>query len=112
MIKTTNKDIKSRFYIINTGYCNLQDLLNQDNKMFYNCGVYGFNWRAYIYGNIAFIDGYRNFPKADYEVTHEKMRKYNDIGELINRKYLWQDTDKKNALKEKLIYRLIRELKR
>lgn len=110
--KTSNKELKRHYATISVGYCNLQSLLDNNRNQFYNCGVYGWNWSAYIYGNVAIVDGYRNFPKDSYNFDMDIIYKYNQIGRLVNDKYTWRDYEKQKQLKEKLIYRLIREIKR
>lgn len=56
----TRKWIKENFICISVGYCELPHLLWYQNASYYTCGVYGWNFDAYTFGNYAITTGYRN----------------------------------------------------
>lgn len=84
--KITRKELKNNYVIVNCAYCDSQYLRLPNTVTFYNCGVYGWNWSAYItpYNNnkrvFALVDGYRSHPSSDYKNNkdYEIVRKYNE----------------------------------
>ena len=47
-IKTTNKYIKQVWkHVYRCGYCDLQYIMRGDEPMYYNCGIYGWNYDVY-----------------------------------------------------------------
>lgn len=62
-IKTTNKYIKNVWNnVYRCGYCDLQYIMRGEEPVYYNCGVYGWNWDCYCdyKRDIAITTGYRN----------------------------------------------------
>jgi hypothetical protein len=61
--KTTKEAIRKNFAnVYAVGYCELFHLLNRRDPAFYNSGVCGWNWDAYIASHDAvIITGYSNF---------------------------------------------------
>ena len=87
-IKVTRKELNETFNCIGCGYCEAQYLLNYENPIFYNCGMYGWNFSGYILRHsitgktLCLTTGYRNIinndiVKNDYEI----ISKYNKLAE-------------------------------
>lgn len=55
----TRKWIASNYTCVSVGYCELQNLLCFQNPQFYTCGVYGWNFDCYTFGDYAITTGYR-----------------------------------------------------
>lgn len=102
-VKVSRKELTRYYNCIGVGYCDLQSLLNYFSPQYYNCGVYGWNFDAYTFGDAAIITGYRNIPNyADHEIS----KRYNEMGrELRNLPY---DSRQKEA--ERLISEYIKEV--
>lgn len=93
-LQTTNPKIKKMYKVYNTGYCDLQYLLYDKNAIFYNSGVYGWNWDGYLLDdNILILTGYRNLCGKDIpyqliRIYEQKARKIiknvHDYGEQRN----------------------------
>lgn len=99
--KVTRKWIKNHFICISVGYCNLQNLLHYQSEDYYTCGVYGWNFDCYTFGNFAITTGYRemiNSIAKDYnaliseydgkareivEDCHYKGNKRQDVNKLL-----------------------------
>lgn len=91
----TRKDIRNYpgvFRVYYVGYCDLQCLLRFETPVFYNAGVYGWNWDGYSFydrsGRKIIIDtGYRNMTGK--KIPGEIVEKYNDLAkDERNRKKL------------------------
>ena len=74
--KMTRKDLLKYEYIIDTGYCGIQNLTRVANEEGYNAGVYGWNWTVYNRNGIGLIDAYRNVPSYAIRPDYELMQKY------------------------------------
>lgn len=74
----TRKWVRDNYYCCSVGYCDLQNLLHYQSASYYTCGVYGWNFDVYTFGDYAITTGYRgmidNVPK-DY---HSLIREYDD----------------------------------
>ena len=83
--KVTRKWIKDNFICISVGYCDLQYLLYYQNADYYTCGVYGWNFDCYTFGDYAITTGYRNMidniPKDYSSLIHEYNNKAREIVE-------------------------------
>lgn len=64
------------------------------DAQFYNAGVYGWNFDAYIIGDVAIVTGYRNtFGKR---IPDAIIRKYTEIAtQIIKASDTWEDTSDK-----------------
>ena len=84
-LRTTRKWIKDNFTCISVGYCDLQYLLYYQNEDYYTCGVYGWNFDCYTFGDYAITTGYRgmidNIPKDYSSLIHEYNNKAREIVE-------------------------------
>lgn len=82
-IHMTRKEIRNFpgvFRVYYVGYCDLQFLLS--DPVFYNTGVYGWNWDGYLlhdrFGRTIIINtGYRNMTGK--EIPWEIAKKYDDL---------------------------------
>lgn len=83
--RTTRKWINENFLCISAGYCDLQYLLYYQNEDYYTCGVYGWNFDCYTFGDYAITTGYRNMidniPKDYSSLIHEYNNKAREIVE-------------------------------
>lgn len=87
-IKTTNKYIKMVWKnVYRCGYCDLQYIMKGEDPVYYNCGVYGWNYDAYCdyKRNIAITTGYRNMTGR--AIPHEIIEKYTNIAKEICEDY-------------------------
>ncbi len=90
--------------ILYTEYCNMYWILDENMKIGYNAGIYGWNWSAYeINRNTVIITGYRNFTGR--QLPWQMVKKYNHLGKMAHQKG-------KYSLCEKLLKRLIRQAKK
>lgn len=58
-VKTTRKWIADNYNCCAIGYCDIQTLLDFQTPDYYTCGVYGWNFDCYTFGNYAVTTGYR-----------------------------------------------------
>lgn len=85
-IKTTRKEINNRFSkVFYCGYCDLQNICSRDDIVYYNSGVYGWNFDVYVdYKNdIAITTGYRNMTGA--RIPSEIIEKYSNAAKEIHK---------------------------
>jgi len=83
--KTTDSEIKGGFArVIKIGYCDAQYLLNFENPIAYNCGVYGWRYDIYQfegYGATCICTGYS--PIGNVHIDYKIIRKYDDKAQKI-----------------------------
>jgi hypothetical protein len=83
--KVTRKWLNQNYKCISVSYCTLQNLLRYESPLYYTCGVYGWNFDAYILDGICITTGYRgmidNFQNNN---TYELQRKYDKIAAAIH----------------------------
>lgn len=102
--KVTGKWLKDNLNCISVGYCDLQYLLQYESPLYYNCGVYGWNYDVYVIGNYALCTGYRGMPstvktvKNKYDIEIEYDRK----AEKIINEWTSFSTDEFKKKKERL----------
>lgn len=83
-IKTTNKYIKTVWgNVYRCGYCDLQYIMRYEEPVYYNCGVYGWNYDVYCdyKRNVAITTGYRNMTGR--VIPHEIIDRYSKIAKNI-----------------------------
>jgi hypothetical protein len=83
-IKTTNKYIKAVWgKVFRAGYCDLQYIMKYEDPVYYNCGVYGWNYDAYCdyKKNIVITTGYRNM--TGQRIPDKLIEKYTEIAKEI-----------------------------
>lgn len=75
--KTTIKALRNNYHCLKLGYCALQQIAPAAlvEPTAYTIGVYGWNFDAYIVGDIAICTGYRGMPGA--LVPSEVLAEYN-----------------------------------
>lgn len=73
-IKFTRSDV-NKFYnrVYRAGYCELFPLYRDTEAIGYNCGVYGWNWHLYAFGDVAITSGYRSMIGADLPERCKKI---------------------------------------
>ena len=87
-IKTTNKYIKTVWAnVYRCGYCDLQYIMKGEDPVYYNCGVYGWNYDVYCdyKRNIAITTGYRNMTGK--QMPDGLIEKYSNIAKEICKNY-------------------------
>lgn len=92
----TRKWVADNYFCCSAGYCNLQNLLRYQSKDYYTCGIYGWNFDVYTFGDYAITTGYRGMidhVKKDYSGL---IREYDKkAGEVLNKyKYDYKNMDK------------------
>lgn len=73
-IKYTRADVNrgfNRVYL--AGYGQLEPLYTAADAIGYNCGVYGWNWHLYAFGDVAITSGYRSMIGADLPERCKKI---------------------------------------
>lgn len=109
--EVTRKWIAGNYTCYGTGYCDLQYLLRFQSRRFYTCGVYGWNFDAYTFGDYAITTGYRGMihhVKCDFSLDRE----YDDRARAIlnNRSLDWEEQKKQvNALLEEFLFKVFGE---
>lgn len=105
-VNVTRKWLNQNYKCFSVGYCGIQTLLRNHSPQYYTCGVYGWNFDAYIFdtskGEICLTTGYRgmidNFPNnhtyaldKEYEnkaqkiaYNHEKRLPYEEEKRLLD----------------------------
>ena len=81
-IKTNRNHLKGSYKtIINVGYCNLQNLLSHLEPLYYNSGIYGWNYDVYhVGGSTCICTGYRTIGNhAPYEIVERYEAKAKEI---------------------------------
>lgn len=75
--QTTIKALRNNYRCLKLGYCDLQHIAPAAyvTPDAYTAGVYGWNFDAYIVGDIAICTGYRGMPGA--LVPSEVIAEYN-----------------------------------
>ena len=97
-IKTTNKHIKAVWgHVYRCGYCDLQYIMRGEEPVYYNCGVYGWNYDAYCdyKRNIVITTGYRNMTGKI--VPDGLIEKYSNIAKEILEGYWKKPWDELKA---------------
>lgn len=87
-IKTTNKYIKLVWRnVYRCGYCDLQYIMRGEDPVYYNCGVYGWNYDVYCdyKRDIAITTGYRNMTGA--RISDGLIEKYTETAKKILENY-------------------------
>lgn len=114
--KTTNKFINAMynnvFYVMPGDLNSLYKIMYGESPVYYNCGVYGWNYDCYINyeTDTAIMHGYRNMTgkKADSEI----LKKYADKAEKIIDRINWKwETRQKhlNEIRKKCFYELVKK---
>lgn len=107
----SRKWVSENYYCCSVGYCDLQNLLYFQSASYYTCGVYGWNFDVYTFGDYAITTGYRgmidDMKSKDY---HSLIREYEDKAKTLVDEYhnLWKEEDKREAKKEE-VNNLLRE---
>ena len=109
--KVTRKWIASYYTCYGTGYCDLVYLLRFQSKDFYTCGVYGWNFDVYTFGDYAITTGYRGMIhhiERDFALDREYNEKAKAIQNDRTLSYEEQKT-KVNALLEEFLEKVFGE---
>lgn len=83
-VRITRKELKELSgTLVQTGYCDLQDLLYNHSADFYNCGVYGWNFDVYRVYGLNICTGYRGMigKPLNYAETRETNKEARKIRE-------------------------------
>jgi hypothetical protein len=101
--EVTRKWVASNYTCCGVGYCDLQFLLRFQSKRFYTCGVYGWNFDVYTFGDYAITTGYRNMV---HHVQTKNVSQYdNEARAILNDNSLtWEEQKEKvNSLLEQFL---------
>ncbi len=74
----TRKWVINNYWCCSVGYCDLQNLLHYQSADFYTCGVYGWNFDVYTFGDYAITTGYRGMIDNVSKDYHSLIREYDD----------------------------------
>lgn len=87
--KTTRKYVNTVWQnVYCAGYCDLQYIMHGTEPTYYNAGIYGWNWDAYVdyKTNAVITTGYRNMTGR--RVPDELIEKYTERAkEIIRREF-------------------------
>lgn len=79
----TRKWISNNFRCCSVGYGDLQNLLYYQSADYYTCGVYGWNFDIYTFGDYAITTGYRgridDVSKDYHSLIHEYDSKAREL---------------------------------
>lgn len=102
--KVTGKWLKENYSCVSLGYCDIQWLLHYESPLYYNSGLYGWNYDAYIIGDYALCTGYRGMPSTvkTVENKYDIAREYDRKAEKIINEGLNFSTDEFKNKKERL----------
>lgn len=105
----TNKEVRRVFdKVYSIGYGAMQFLLRFENRIGYNCGIYGWNYDVYSLGNgICICTGYRNMPGKT--IPYELVQKYDKYASEILSE-VWGKWDEKRKRMQALIKDFLGEL--
>ena len=102
-IKTTRKAIVESTpanKLVCAGYCDLQTLLRNHEPIAYTCGVYGWNFDAYMIDGLTICTGYRNMPGRRANNIKEYEDRARKIADDWNRPYEERTEELEKLLKE------------
>ena len=82
MTRKAIRNFPGVFRVYYVGYCDLQYLLRFETPVFYNAGIYGWNWDGYSFYDrsgrkIIINTGYRNMTGR--KIPWEIAKKYDDL---------------------------------
>lgn len=88
-VKTTRKQLAETFDCIAVGYSEIPNLLQWEHANFYTCGVYGWNFDAYLFQlksgrEVCVTTGYRGMiDNCKNNCSFELYRRYDDKAKKI-----------------------------
>lgn len=94
--RTTRKWLASNYTCVSIGYCDLQSLLHFQSPDYYTCGVYGWNFDCYTFGDYAITTGYRGM------ISHVDRLNNSSEYELKAREILKKQWDDYDACKKEV----------
>lgn len=113
-IRTTRRELKDNFNCYGFGYCELSNILYFENARFYTCGIYGWNFDAYVIEHkgqeICLTTGYRNMIENKSQKNSFSLgRKFdNEAGIIISDNKI--SYDNKKAAVTALLHEFLDEL--
>ena len=81
-IHVTRKYLKENYICCGIGYCDASYLLYYYSAAFYNAGVYGWNFDAFVYGDYVITTGYRNLIH-DIPVDNKLLKELNEKARIL-----------------------------
>lgn len=95
----------------------IQTLLHYQRPQFYNCGVYGWNWNAYVFYTTGYktyfvLEGYRNFPSNRVYPDYDFVRGYEEQARAIQKDFSLSYDEKKekiNALLKEFLRKIFED---
>lgn len=79
-----------------TGYCDLQHLTNVCDRVYYNAGVFGWNYDVFILPDDNYlVTGYRVPSTIGIKINHDIARAIDEHARYIqNNSYVWYEAQK------------------
>lgn len=109
--RVTRKWVNDNFTCCSVGYCDLQNLLRYTPADYYTCGIYGWNFDVYTFGDYAITTGYRGMIDNVRKSYSHIIRKYENKASEINKKYGWLDSlEEQKAELKKLLEGFLKEV--
>ena len=81
-IHVTRKYLKENYICCSIGYCDASYLLYYYRASFYNAGVYGWNFDAFVFGDYVITTGYRNLIH-DVPVDTKFLKELNEKARIL-----------------------------
>ena len=81
-IHVTRKYLKENYICCGIGYCDASYLLHYYSAAFYNSGVYGWNFDAFVFGDYVITTGYRN-TIHDIPVDNKLLKELNEKARIL-----------------------------
>ena len=81
-IHVTRKYLKENYICCGVSYCDASYLLHYYSAAFYNAGVYGWNFDAFVFGDYAITTGYRNLI-YDIPVDNKLLKELNEKARIL-----------------------------
>ena len=109
--KTTKKQMKDNYhYILGTGYCSLQHLLNYENEIAYSTRSEGWACDYYEIDGVLISTGYSPIASKNIKADYETIRKYNEQAQAIQYNYDLSWENRRDKVRE-LLHQFIKEIK-
>ena len=81
-IHVTKKYLKENYICCGIRYCDASYLLHYCSATFYNSGVHGWNFDAFVFGDYVITTGYRNLIH-DIPVDNQLVKELNEKARLL-----------------------------
>ena len=96
-IHVTRKYLKENYICCGVNYCDASYLLHYCSAAFYNSGVYGWNFDAFIFGDYVITTGYRNIIH-DIPVDKKLLKELNEKARILVNNNKMPDSETKEQI--------------